>query len=301
MEPRSEPLPRQSAPSLLPGTQLVQTAADVVHLVGDVGNPVSVAGVSSECVRWLSQVDGQLSRDAQIWHAEALGVSPEIAEAVLTQLETYGLVVDTARAVGRVGFAEARVFGEEAVTERLGDLVPSLQPVGPVPSPRRNPDWRVEGERLADDVGAHPAVVVLAQPRPSSAEVDFTTQLLTAGIPHLVVAAGIQSARVGPYTAASGGPCLRCDSLAHTDADGVWRHIGAQLSVDEGPVRGRPSRLMATLAAAEAVRQMAAVDAGDPGAAENAVMQSGYRGGAWRRRLVVRHQQCSCWWPQSAA
>jgi len=140
---------------------------------------------------------------------------------------------------------------------------------------------------------------VLAQPRPSSSEVEFVAKLVTARVPHLVIAAGMQTARVGPYTRAQGGPCLRCDSLADSDADQVWRHIGAQLSVDELPTLG-PSALMATLAAAEAARQMAALDTGDVVVAENAVMQSGYRGGAWRRRLVVRHQQCSCWWPQSA-
>jgi hypothetical protein len=289
---------RSASPALLPGVQLVQTAADVVHLVGDIDNPVSLFGASSDCVRWLTQVDGRISRDAQLWHAEALGVSPELAESVLVQLETQGLVVDAARTTAAIGFGQAHIFGHEVVAVKLRDLVPTLRTRGDIPSPRRNPDWRYEAEEIADGIGPYPAVVVLAQPRPSSAEVDFVTKLVGAQVPHLVVAAGMQTARVGPYTAAQGGPCLRCDSLAHSDTDQVWRHIGAQLSLDELPTDG-PSVLMATLAAAEAARQMAAVVAGDFTAAENAVMQSGYRGGAWRRRLMVRHQQCSCWWPQS--
>lgn len=285
-------------PALVPGVQFVQTAADVVHLVGDIDNPVSLVGASSDCVRWLEQVDGRMSRDAQIWHAEALGVRPELAESVLVQLETQGLVIDAVRTAGTAGFGQAHVFGHGVVAAKLQDLVPTLRTRGEVPSPRRNPDWRYEAEELADGIGPHPAVVVLSQPRPSSAEVDFVTKLVGARVPHLVVAAGMQTARVGPYTAARGGPCLRCDSLAHSDTDQVWRHIGAQLSIDALPSVG-PSVLMATLATAEAARQMSAVDVGDLAAAENAVLQSGYRGGAWRRRLVVRHQQCSCWWPQS--
>jgi hypothetical protein len=295
-------LHRESFPALLPGVQLVQTAAAAVHLVGDIENPVSLVGVEPECVRWLNEVDGRLSWDAQIWHAEVLGVSAELAEAVLQQLDREGLLVDaaTGKTPDSRGFARAHVFGNSAVVSKLKELVPTMQPRGCIPSPRQGPDWRNKGERLADDAAPLPAVVVLAQPLPSSSEVEFVATLAAAQVRHLVVAAGAQTARVGPYTAAQGGPCLRCDLLAHADADQVWRRIGAQLSLDEPPA-GSPPVLLAALAAAEATRQMSALDAGHRATAENAVLQSGYRGGAWRRRLIVRHQHCSCWWPRSAA
>lgn len=293
---------RDSYPALLPGVQLVQTAANSVHLVGDIENPVSLVAVGNECVRWLNEVDGRLSWDAQVWHAEVLGVSKELADAVLQQLDHEGLLVDAVadKRPDSSGFARAHVFGNPAIVSKLKELVPTLQPRGCIPSPRQGPDWRNQGECLADAAAPLPAVVVLAQPLPSSSEVAFVTALVAAQVRHLVVAAGAQTARVGPYTGAQGGPCLRCDLLAHSDADQVWRRIGAQLSLDELPTGGPPA-LLAALAAAEAARQMSSLDEGHRATAENAVLQSGYRGGAWRRRLIVRHQQCSCWWPRSAA
>ncbi len=287
-------------PALLPGVQLVQTAVNVVHLVGDTDSPVSLVGAGSDCLRWLNQLDGGLSWDAQVWQAESLGVSAELAESVLGQLESAGLVVDcSVLVISRNRFERANLFGGGAVADVLGDLCPRTVRRGEIPSPRTSADWRQEIEEQADDVGANPVVVVLSAPGPSSSEVDFVSHLVSRGIRHLVVAAGQQSARVGPYTGTTAGPCLRCDSLAHTDSDEVWRQIGAQMSLD-APTPLGPSVLLATLAAAEAARQMVALDAGYPATAENAVMQSGYRGGAWRRRLLVRHQQCSCWWPRSA-
>jgi len=99
-------------PALVPGIQLVQTGAEVIHLVGDIGNPVSLVGASGDCGRWLKQVDGRMSRDAQLWQAEALGVSRELAESVLAQLQTQGLIVDavSTTAGGRL-FGHAHVFG----------------------------------------------------------------------------------------------------------------------------------------------------------------------------------------------
>ena len=115
-----------------------------------------------------------------------------------------------------------------------------------------------------------------------AAELEFVSMLIDRRVDHVVVGAGPTTVRIGPMTIDGGGPCVRCDELLRIDMDPSWKQLSVQLSLDEAPEQ---SPTLLALAAAEVAPLRGERGPSWRAAAFNAVLKTGYRGGAWRRRL----------------
>ena len=284
---------RELRPGWAPGVELRQTSLDCVQVVGDVANPLALRGLSSAGLDWLRQIDGERSWDAQLAEAQAHGLAAGDAQLLLRQLFEAQLLVDVRDRAEQHPFASSVVVGSAKLGARIAGLVPGAQFVGSVPKPRDGEGWRLASEALADQVGATASILALDAPWIDAAELEFVGRLIDSQVDHLVVGAGATSVRVGPLTFARGGPCVRCDELLRTGLDPSWRQLSAQLALDDASVSDEG---LMVLAAAEAARQIANAAPQGEVAALNAVLTTGRRGGAWRRRPLERHLRCSCWW-----
>ncbi len=285
---RGEVLPTWAA-----GVELRQTTLSCVQVVGDVPNPVALQGVGATGLAWLQQLDGQRSWVSQVSEADARGVAVPHALEMLEQLFDGGLLVD-ARTTEHVSlFARPVVVGSGDLAEHVVRLVPGAQFAFPIPKPRDGSGWRVEAERVADEVGSSPTIVVLDGPSIDAAEFEFVAGLIDRKVNHVVVGSGANTARVGPLTIDGRGPCSRCDEILRVDLDPSWRQLAAHAALDGSPAR---SNVLALLAAAEVARQLASITPDGQVAALNAVLTSGHSGSAWVRRPLQRHRKCACWW-----
>ncbi len=284
---------REVRPSWAPGVELRQTSLDCVQVVGDVANPLALRGLSSAGVEWLRQIDGERSWDAQLSEAQARGLAVGDAQLLLQQLFKAQLLWDVRDLDVRQPFGRPTVVGSSPLGRQIAELVPGAHFAGPLPKPREGEGWRLLSEALADQVGTTPSILALDAPWVDAAELEFVARLIDNGVDHILVGAGTTSARVGPMTIAGGGPCVRCDEMLRAELDPSWRQLSAQLALDEA---SSPAEPLVALAAAEAARQMANAAPHGEAAALNAVLTTGRRGGAWRRRPLEHHLKCSCWW-----
>lgn len=286
---------REVKPGWAPGVELRQTTVDCIQVVGDVRFPVSLRGVADGTLEWLRQLDGQRSWHAQLSEAQARGITATDARELLEQLLAVELLTDLCESGLPERFATPHVVGAPALVSRIDALVDGSRPCGPLPKPRDGDDWRLASEQLSDEIGNGPVIVALDAPWVDAAELEFVSMLIDRRVDHVVVGAGPTTVRIGPMTIDGGGPCVRCDELLRIDMDPSWKQLSVQLSLDEAPEQ---SPTLLALAAAEVARYVANAAPHGEAAAFNAVLKTGYRGGAWRRRPLARHLKCSCWWPQ---
>mgnify|MGYP003440518985 FL=1 len=282
-------------PAWATGVELHQTAVDCVQVVGDVERPLALRGLSVDALEWLRQLDGVRSWRAQITEAQARGVRSADATMLLDQLLAADLLVDVGSAASTPRFSNAVVVGASELSGQIATMVPGTRQLGALPKPRDGDDWRVLAERLGDEIGSAPTIVALDGPWVDAAELELIDRLVKARVEHVLVGAGASSARVGPITGEAGGPCAMCDDWLRVELDPLWRSLSAQLALD-APTPAAEN--LTKLAAAEVARQITNAAPHDEVAAFNAVLTTGYRGGAWRRRPLARHLKCSCWWPQ---
>lgn len=290
-EPVSQDLD-YALPRWVAGVDLRQTAMDCVQVVGEVPRPIALHGMDAIGLEWLRQLDGARSWVAQVSEAQARGIPADQARRVLVELFESGLVVDSGLPEAGVVFKAPTVVGSRQLAEIVVSLMPGTEYLSHIPKARDGAGWRVEIERISDEVRQSPAIVVLDRPTIDSAEFELLSTLIDRKVSHVVVGAGVRTARVGPITIDGQGPCVRCDEELKLELDPSWRHLAAEFSLDPPPMR---VDALATLAAAETVRQLAQFTLSAT-AAHNAVLTSGYGGGPWLRRRLVHHQRCSCWW-----
>ncbi|HAM23169.1 MAG TPA: hypothetical protein DCQ04_13060 [Actinobacteria bacterium] len=286
---------KEVRPAWAIGVELRQTAVDCVQVVGDVECPLALRGLPGVALDWLRQLDGARSWGAQVAEAQARGMQGADASMLLDRLLDAELLIDARVEIAAFQFANPVVVGAAGLSEQIAGLLPGSIPLGPLPKPRDGDDWRLRTEELGDKIGSAATIVALDSPWVDAAELELVSRLIDARIDHVVVGAGVSSARVGPVTRAGGGPCVRCDELLRVELDPLWRPLSAQLALDM-PTPAAPT--LTVLAAAEVVRQITNAAPHEEVAALNAVLTTGYRGGAWRRRPLSRHLKCSCWWPK---
>lgn len=280
-------------PTWVPGVDLRQTAMDCVQVVGDIARPIALQGMGANGLEWLRQLDGSRSWIAQEFEAQARGLLADQARTILQELAAAALLIDARLDGAGHLFSSPVVIGSRPLSELLVDLVPGAT-FGPViPKARDGGGWRIEAERVTDEVGDRPTIVALDRQMIDRAEADVIARLVDRRATHVVVGAGTNTARVGPITIDGQGPCSRCDEELKLELDPTWRHLSAEFALD-APPSGASG--LTTLAAAEAARQIAHVMPGTQVAALNAILTTGFTGDQWHRRALAHHLKCGCWW-----
>jgi hypothetical protein len=196
--------------------------------------------------------------------AVQLGVDPVVCIFDGVSYATERLLAALAVGVPEAGLpvvAEAAGVGEEYATALLAAVRPALLPDEPPqvrPAPRRSPaELRIAVDGDGPTARQLAAVlsglgVTLADALPERGEeVDAAVLLgsyaiatgrhgawLRRDVPHLGVAFGERSARLGPFVEPGVGPCLACLDLARADRDPAWPVIAAQLTAKRSPVEG---------------------------------------------------------------
>ena len=112
---------------------------------------------------------------------------------------------------------------------------------------------------------------------------------LRRDIPHLPIVFGDAGAEIGPFVDGD-GPCLRCLSLARTDADPAWPALATQL--DTLPPASEPTLLSAQVASIAAGWLDAAVRSGDRSHASTSVHVD--PSGRISSTLHSPHGMCGC-------
>jgi hypothetical protein len=178
---------------------------------------------------------------------------------------------------------------------------PAAAPGGPT-GQRRGPGAR-QGSRLSASLREayptvrvhrpaahqHPTIVVMAGE--AVPDLSLAASFVRSHVPHLVVAAGLARAVVGPLVLPGRSSCLSCAHRHRTDADPGWPIVARQLAEDPP----RTSALLAAAAACLAVGEVLEhIDGiGKPRTVDGTLeWWSGDL--APRRRSWTPHPECGC-------
>lgn len=275
-------------PRWLTDVDLVRTGPQRVHVAADPELTSVLDGIDEPMVSWLRQVDGKRSWSQQIDEARARGISAETASSLLTSLWNSRLLVD-AELTAPPRFS---VIGAAATAAALIGASPQSVHLGTTPRPVQKVDWEQllsRTDELAHEASqAQADLVVLALERtsPDSSELGLADRLVSAGIDHCVIGVGERWVRIGPHVVVDETACLRCEYSLLKRANSAWESIttGLALSVPEAP-----AAQVRALAAAELIRRLAGLEL------SGTVLEFAYKGGAVRRRTLVRDNSCGCW------
>lgn len=206
--------------------------------------------------------------------------SGRVAVALATMLAAAGVGQVSVEATGEVATTD---LGTGYLPDDLGrprsaaasDAVRRCAP-GVTVDARRQPGLIV----LCDMVVAEPAMV---------------TELLAAGIPHLIGYAHEGTAVVGPLVWPGRSSCLRCAELHRADLDLAWPKLAAQL-VGQVPAAGLAcTQLAAALTTEQVLATLAGPDAGLPAPPTwGAALELDPVRGTLRRHPRPVHPRCGC-------
>ncbi|ASR34412.1 thiamin biosynthesis protein [Prauserella marina] len=203
-----------------------------------------------------------------------------LAAAVTTQLATAGVGHIDAEARGHVtpddlgsGFTDRHVGMSRR--QAIADTARRANP--------RVRTGRLRKNQLPDLVVLTDAVV----PAP-----EVVSELMSDGIPHLVVKVRDGIGIVGPLVLPGRSSCLRCADLHRTSLDACWPRVAGQLA-------GRYQRAdlsdvyaAAALAAGQALRILFPED--DPPPSWNGTLEINCHAGTMMRRDWIPHPHCGC-------
>lgn len=309
---RGSDLQRDVPLVLARGVGIVATVADRTY-VGTGPDWAAVLRGPELAVRcWLADIDGRRDAAALLDQAERYGLARSGAELVLNQLVVSGMV-SAGGATSKTGSAATVVVvGRPGVAERLVATVNlavdhSRVLIGARPLRRRGTLRAAAEPRLITQVAQATAsdlvVLVLDRLVADVEEVGFADELVSAGVPHLVVAAA-SVARVGPLVVPGVTACLRCEDLARADRVADWPEIALRWAL---AAPDDPTEVTLRSVCAEVTRRLEAIadfgfgrllnESGEAGLLARAQTQSG--GGAWEHHHPMRHPECGCWWQDS--
>ncbi|MEV4323075.1 ThiF family adenylyltransferase [Microbispora rosea] len=177
---------------------------------------------------------------------------------------------------GGLGRAEAGMTREDAAVLAARRISPAVNA------------WPGRAASRLSDGGVRPDLVILAPADPLDA--TLVHEIVTEGVPHLLVCAFEGHGSVGPFVVPGLTPCLRCLDLSRRDRDPSWPLVGARLG-------GYPAGeiacdvVLSCLVAAQAAGQaLAYLDEGRvPGGLLE--VSPGWR---WRHRACEPHSECGC-------
>ncbi|MEU8899066.1 TOMM precursor leader peptide-binding protein [Nocardia sp. NPDC048505] len=209
----------RSGPMLQPRVMVLVRPSGAVQLGWDPDTAVVLAPDDLDTATLLSflrLLDGTRTRPQILWLAEESGITPAQALALLTEIETAGLLAPPDPPGGRLG--TIRVHGVGPLSDALALGVRRLG-VRPVRSRGYTPDtpvgtWRGGLVLLTD--------AVVADPR-------LTNELVLHRVPHLPVRIRDGKGLIGPLVLPGRTSCLRCADLTRTEIDPAWPHLAAQL------------------------------------------------------------------------
>jgi bacteriocin biosynthesis cyclodehydratase domain-containing protein len=120
-------------------------------------------------------------------------------------------------------------------------------------------------------------------------------------VPHLVLRFCEGHVLIGPFVLPGETACLRCVDAHHTDADAAWPLLVAQHAAASarGRADGLPEPLdpvLATLAAAWAVREVLSHLEGVPPAVSSGTLRLDPRATSLSSQVWMRHPCCGCGW-----
>jgi bacteriocin biosynthesis cyclodehydratase domain-containing protein len=180
--------------------------------------------LASEAASWsvhVTHATRHVLRQRREAAVQVIG-SGRVAVAVATALATAGVGHVAVQACGSVAAADLGTgyFPEDLGRSRAEAAADAMRRCAPevIVAARRQPDLIV----LSDVLVPEPAMV---------------TELLGAGIPHLIGYAHEGTAVVGPLVWPGRSSCLRCAELHRADVDAAWPKLAAQL-VGQIPTAG---------------------------------------------------------------
>jgi hypothetical protein len=140
------------------------------------------------------------------------------------------------------------------------------------------------------DGAARPDLVILAPVGPL--DVLVGPELVTLGIPHLLVTAGEGVGSVGPLVLPGRTPCLRCLDLIRRDRDPSWPTVGARLGGYPAGEIACGTVLSSLVASQAAGHALAHVDGLEPGVTNRTVDVT--PDWQWKNRSWAAHPCCPC-------
>ncbi|MFC6081466.1 ThiF family adenylyltransferase [Sphaerisporangium aureirubrum] len=140
------------------------------------------------------------------------------------------------------------------------------------------------------DGGARPALVILAPVGPLDALIAL--ELVSQGIPHLLVSAGEGVGSVGPLVLPGRTPCLRCLELIRRDRDPTWPTVGRRLGGYPAGEIACGTTLAALVAAQATGHALAHVDGLEPVVTNRTVDVT--PDWQWKKRSWAAHPRCAC-------
>lgn len=229
----------------------------------------------------LRLLDGEHSRPQVMWRAAEHGIDVADMSAVLSELDSAGLILDGA---GRATTPRTiRVHGRgplaDAIATGLGRSGSKVSRSGSAAADVDVTRWQVDFVVLADDLVADPQLVI---------------GLVRAAIPHLQVRIRDGKGLVGPLVVPGRTSCLRCAELTRCGYDAEWPHIAAQMLGRVG--YGSPATVLAT--AALALGQLESVLAGrsrHAPATLDTTLEFDLATSTLNVRRWSRHTLCECW------
>ncbi|GII66648.1 hypothetical protein Skr01_67330 [Sphaerisporangium krabiense] len=179
---------------------------------------------------------------------------------------------------GGLSFAEVGLTRQEAAVAVARRVAPSVNA------------WTGRTASQLSDGARRPDLVVLAPVGPL--DELLPRELVSLGIPHLLVTAGEGVGSVGPLVLPGRTSCLRCLDLARRDRDPAWPMIGAGLGGFPAGEIACASVLSTLVAAQAAAYVMGSVDGAEPDVTNSTV--DVLPDWHWKKRSWTPHPQCRC-------
>ena len=146
--------------------------------------------------------------------------------------------------------------------------------------------------RITPAAHLRPDLVVLAPA--DRYPVELLDQLVSAGLPHLMVRTAGDEALVGPLVLPGRTPCVRCADLWRSESEPSWPRYLAQLGTPRAGQLAPCDTPLALLAVAHAVHSALSLLDGDEPPALGAVLSLDPASGAAARTEIDAHGSCTC-------
>ncbi|MFI6868839.1 TOMM precursor leader peptide-binding protein [Nocardia sp. NPDC050406] len=270
-----------NSPMLHPRVAVLVRRGGGVQLGWDPGSALvlEAPGLETETVlAFLRSLDGFRSRPQILWRARELGMSTEVAAALLEEIEAAGLV--SARDPSAARVRSVHVHGRGPLSD---ELLRGLRRIGLRPSHSRGQD-ALPGPRLPDLVVLADALV----PAPNVVEA-----LVRHRVPHLQVRIRDAHGVIGPLVLPGVTSCLHCADLRRCEYDPEWPHLAAQLLGRVG--QASPAAVAATAGLALAEIEAVATGSTDhPPATLDATVELNLDSRRLEHRPWPPHPSCRC-------